>query len=239
MKFSIHELSEIEFIDFHTHEQKVAPKTLSVISVEFTELKNLSLKNLNHRFFSAGMHPWLLPANTKSLKKDLQALREILLRSRVIALGEIGLDRLRGPAPGVQKAYFTEALKLAKELNKPLIIHCVRCYPELLSIKKQFAPDLNMLIHGYNGNIETLKQLLKHDCYVSLGAAALKREDVCRYVRQKPDYLHQICLETDDSGINISDIFIRAAKVFETDIQKLTRIMKINFISLFQESKNV
>ena len=46
MKSSTRELSKIEFIDFHTHKQIVLPKTLSVISIELADLKNLVLKNL-------------------------------------------------------------------------------------------------------------------------------------------------------------------------------------------------
>ena len=239
MKSSTHELSKIEFIDFHTHKQIVLPKILSVISIELADFKKSTLKNSDHRFFSIGLHPWRLPANTNNLEKDLETLRQALQAPEVIALGEVGLDRLRGPDMEIQKVYFIGALKLAKELKKTLIVHCVRCYPELLSMKKQFAPDVNMLVHGYNGKIEILKQLLKQDCYVSFGAAALRRDDICGYIRQKPDCLQRICLETDDSDANIKDIFKHASQVFEIDISELKRIMKTNFISLFQDLTNV
>jgi len=235
MKSSTRELSKIEFIDFHTHKQIVPQKTLSVISVELADFKNPVPENYHHRFFSVGLHPWRLPADSKNLKKDLESLRQALQGPEVIALGEVGLDRLRGPDMEIQKEYFTGVLKLAKELNKALIVHCVRCYPELLSMKKQFTPELNMLVHGYNGKIEILEQLLKQDCYVSFAAAALRRDDICGYIRQKPACLPRICLETDDSNANIKDIFKHAAKVFETDIEELKRIMKTNFISLFQD----
>ncbi|MCK4982297.1 MAG: TatD family hydrolase, partial [Victivallaceae bacterium] len=195
MKSSTRELSKIEFIDFHTHKQIALPKTLSVISIELADLKNLVLKNSDYRFFSVGLHPWRLPANTNNLEKDLETLRQALQTSEVIAIGEVGLDRLLGPDMEIQKLYFTGALKLAKELNKTLIVHCVRCYPELLSMKKQFAPDVNMLVHAYNGKIEILKQLLKQDCYVSFAAAAPRRDDICGYIRQKPDCLQHVCLE--------------------------------------------
>jgi TatD DNase family protein len=239
MKSSTYELSKIEFIDFHTHKQIVPPKTISVISIELADLKNLALENINHKFFSVGLHPWRLPTNTDNLRKDLKNLRKALQAPEVIAIGEIGLDRLRGPDIKIQKIYFCEVFKLAQELNKTLIIHCVRCYPELLSIRKKIAPAINMLVHGYNGKTKVLEQLFKHNFYVSLGAAALRRDDICRYIRQKPEYLQRICLETDDSDTNIEDIFKHAAQVFEIDIQELKRIMKTNFISLFQDFNNV
>lgn len=239
MKSSAHELSEIEFIDFHTHKQIAPPKTLNVFSIELADFKGSVPANIDHNFFSVGLHPWRLPADTDNLQEDIKALRTALKRPKVIALGEVGLDRLQGPDITVQEAYFTESLKLASSLHKTLIIHCVRCYPELLAVKIKFAPDLNVLVHGYNGKTEILEQLFEHGFYVSFGIASLKRDDICEYIRQKPEYFHRICLETDDSGLNIEEIYKRAAKVFEIDIQELKQVMKTNFILLFQDYSDV
>lgn len=239
MKLSILELSKIEFIDFHTHRKNFIPKTLSVLSVELADLQNPAPENLDHIFFSVGLHPWRLPSNMDDILQDLKTLEKALQLPKVIALGEIGLDALRGPDMNIQKAYFAENIKLARNLNKALIVHCVRCYPELISIKTRFAPDLNMLVHGFNSKIKILEQLFEHDFYISFGEISLKRDDICEYIRQKPEHFKRICLETDDSGINIEDIYKRAAKVFEIDIQKLKQIMKTNFISLFQDSDSV
>lgn len=239
MKLSTRELSKVKFIDFHTHKKSFPSKTLSVISVELIDLESLALENLDYKFFSVGLHPWRLPANIDNLEKDLRTLRKTLKLHKVIAIGEVGLDRLWGPAPVVQKTYFTELLKLAKDLNKPMIVHCVRYYPELIAIKTQCAPDLKVLVHGYNGKVEILEQLLKHNFYVSFGSLSLKRDDIYEFILQKPQYLDRICLETDDSGINIKEIYKRAAKVLKMNIKDLEQLMKTNFISLFQDTDNV
>ena len=236
MKLLTRELSEIKFIDFHTHKKIFQPKTLSLISVELTDLESLALDNLDHKFFSVGFHPWRLPANTDRLGSDLKTLRKTLELSKVIAIGEVGLDRLRGSTPIVQKTYFAEIIKLAEELKKTMIVHCVRYYPELLAVKKHCAPDLKILVHGYNGKVEILEQLFKHGFYVSFGSLSLKRDEICEFICQKPQYLNLICLETDDSEINIEEIYERAAKVLKMDIDELEQIMKTNFISLFRDS---
>ncbi len=239
MKLSISELAKIEFIDFHTHRKNFLPKTLSVLSIELADLQKLALDNLDHKFFSVGLHPWRLPSTMDNILQDFKTLEKALQLPKVIAIGEIGLDALRGPGMKIQKAYFAENIKLARKLNKTLIIHCVRFYPELISIRKQFAPDLNMLVHGFNSKVKILEQLLEHDFYVSFGTISLKRDDICEYIRQNPEYFYRICLETDDSGISIEDIYKRAAKVFEIDIQELKQIMKTNFISLFRDYDSV
>ena len=239
MKLSVHNLSKIRYIDFHTHKKAFEPGTLNLISVELADLGSLAMDNLEDKFFSIGLHPWRLPDNTDNLERDLIKLRKTLEFKKVIAIGEAGFDRLWGPSQKVQKAYFSEIVKLAEELNKPVIVHCVRYYPELLSIKKHCARDLKILVHGYNGNVKILKQLLKHHFYVSFGSLSLKREDICAFICQKPKYLNFICLETDDSGVTIEEIYKRAAKVFSMDIEELVQLMKKNFISLFQDSLDV
>ena len=223
---------EIKFIDFHTHGETVSPETLSVISFELADFKKSPPIPAADKFFSVGLHPWRLPATTAGLEKVLPALRQALASPGVIALGEAGLDRLRGPDMTIQTAFFTAVLKLAAELNKTMIVHCVRAYPELLALKKQFA-DVKMLVHGYNGKVDILEQLLRHDCFVSFGAAALRRDDLYTYVRQKPACLSRICLETDDSDINIRDVYNTAAQVFGLEPEELVRIMKMNFIALW------
>jgi TatD DNase family protein len=134
----------------------------------------------------------------------------------------------------VQKAYLLGGMILAGEFDKPVIIHCVRSYPELIFLKKRFAPAVNALIHGYNNNVQIFEQLLKHGCYISLGLAGLKRADVRAYIRRKPEILHRICLETDDSELTIEDIYNQAAQAFGMDVEKLCRLMKKNFISFFK-----
>ena len=161
MKLSVHELSGIKYIDFHTHKKVFEPETLNVISVELADLESLAMANLENKFFSIGLHPWRLPPNTDKLEDDLKKLRKTLEFKKVIAIGEAGFDRLWGPPQKVQETYFSEIIKLAGELNRPVIVHCVRYYPELLSVKKHCARDLKILVHGYNGNVSILKQLFK------------------------------------------------------------------------------
>ncbi|MDD5596765.1 MAG: TatD family hydrolase [Victivallaceae bacterium] len=234
MKLSTRKLGGVKFIDFHTHRRTVAPEALSVISLEPGDLENSVPESGGNNFFSVGMHPWRLPDSAGNIGDDLGKLRRALRKRGVIAVGEAGLDRLRGPDMEVQKAYLTGILKLAGELSMPVIIHCVRCYPELTFLKKRFASGFNLLVHGYNNNVRILEELLKHGFYVSFAPAALERDDICSYIRQKPEILYRAGLETDDSGLTIENIFARAARVFEMDVEELAQLMKNNFVTFFQ-----
>ncbi|MDD5698269.1 MAG: TatD family hydrolase [Victivallaceae bacterium] len=233
MKSSIPEPAAVTFADFHTHRLPLPPQTLGVVSLELSDPENFPPYDPNCTFFSVGLHPWRLPAAAGRLESDLAALRLRLIHLRAVAVGETGLDRLRGPDMKIQQTYFIAVLKLARELDKPVIAHCVRGYPELLALKRQFAPGLKLLVHGYNGSPFILEQLWEHDCLVSFGPAGLRRSGPGDYIRQKPEYLSRIGLETDASGIDIAAVFETAAQLFGVELQELARIMRANFAALF------
>ena len=122
MKLSTREFLKTEFIDFHTHEKDFPAETLSMLSIELSDLASLALDNLDNKFFSIGLHPWRLPQNTDNLLKDFTKLEKELKLPKVIAVGETGLDTLWGPDLKVQEAYFSESIKLARKFNIPMII---------------------------------------------------------------------------------------------------------------------
>jgi TatD DNase family protein len=242
MKFLNHDISKIKFIDFHTHlhqaQYELPADTLKVFSIELEDFIKSPPVHRQNNFYSVGLHPWRLPESLNHLQTHIDKLRNIIDQPGVIALGEAGLDRIKGADINVQTAYLEKIIELSEQTDKPLIVHCVRCYPELISLKKRLAANTKMMVHGYNAKPEILEQLFEHKFYVSLGIKALKREDICLYIRNNPLTLSQLCLETDDSDITIQDVFALAARELGLDIEKVSRIMKNNFVSLFQEPEN-
>src|SRR5690606_29533338 len=79
----------------------------------------------------------------------------------VIALGEIGLDRRNGADFSLQKKFLTQQLAIIKDLNIPVIIHCVKAYSDLIPfIKKNKNP---FVLHQFNGNKTQLSDFMKFD----------------------------------------------------------------------------
>lgn len=238
MKLSTHDLSGIEYIDFHTHKQMVPESSLSVLSVEYSDLQDMALESSERLYLSVGLHPWRMPQDTDFLDEHIDKIRKMLFIPEVIALGEVGLDRLHGPDLRIQKAYLAELFRIAAESDETIIVHCVRCYPELMALKKKFAPHQKMLIHGFNSKIKLLNSLVKDGFYVSLCPKALQREDLCAFIREKSEILRHICLETDDSPLTIKNIYDLAARALKIEITELSLFMKANFIALFQGTIN-
>lgn len=113
--------------------------------------------------YAVGCHPW----NASDFNES-QLEKEASLNSTV-AIGETGLDALRGLSPEVQEAAFRRHIELSERLGKPLIVHCVRAFDRLLAIKKEMRPRQPWIIHGFSRKPELARQLLNAGCYLSLG----------------------------------------------------------------------
>jgi len=102
------------FYDFHTHDPAPVPGVQKLVSLP--RLPSIRQPGV---FYSLQLHPWDLPDSFTGLPETW-----IAELPHADAAGEIGLDRLRGPALSVQLAYLDAALALAAELRKPVVFHC-------------------------------------------------------------------------------------------------------------------
>lgn len=89
-------------------------------------------------YVSAEVHPWRLTA--ENLFCQIERMENILSDPRVIALGEVGLDKLTLCPYHIQQKAFEEIVRISEEYSKPLIIHCVKSVDELIAIKRRCAP---------------------------------------------------------------------------------------------------
>ena len=146
--------------DFHTH--KTSSATTALYSV--TEMDG-------RRFCSLEKHPWHL---TEDFVFEQDIFAEEL--APFDALGEIGLDRLRGADMMIQTGFLKKVLPVAQEMNKPVIFHVVRAWEEFFSIIKPYR--LKMMVHGFRGSAELLKELWKRDIIVSFHKSVINRQDI-------------------------------------------------------------
>ncbi|MDE6587336.1 MAG: TatD family hydrolase [Paramuribaculum sp.] len=118
--------------------------------------------------WSAGIHPW---EADKATPEMLDLLRRRVAEPQVVAVGEAGLDRVKGPSLVVQEEVFRAQARIADEAGKPLIIHAVRTIPEIIRLHKEMKPRVAWIIHGFRGGKEAARQLLaRPGIYISLGS---------------------------------------------------------------------
>ncbi|WP_353482590.1 TatD family hydrolase [Haliscomenobacter sp.] len=161
---------------------------------------------------SIGLHPWYLSAHEEIREGQLNWLTEAANAPKVKLIGECGLDKLRGPDLALQQLAFEHCLHLAEELHKPLVIHCVRAYEELLATHQRVQPTVPWIVHGFNRKPSVLKALIKKGFNVSFGAAILKPgSPAAQSLIETP--LGQLFLETDDKLLPIADLYAHAAQL--------------------------
>lgn len=150
--------------DIHTHIPGESPYE-SVLCIETDS--GLAVPG---GLYSAGIHPWSL--NPDTFPDRLAVLKELMKSDSVVALGECGLDPLRGPSLEFQREAFVSQALAAQESGKPMILHVVRQFDSLLSIGRQLHPSVKWLVHGFRGGVQQMQQLLDNGLYLSFGPGA-------------------------------------------------------------------
>lgn len=145
-----------------------------------------------------GLHPWYV--NDRS-KDWLSTLKSMLLSEPAAAVGEVGLcqsKRGRLVDSDLQVEVLKQQLHLARELHRPVAVHCVQAFGPLLQLFEEMGhfPE-GIILHSYLGNQEQVKQLAKYGAYFSFSgfATSLKRHKAQQVWRAVPS--DRLLLETD------------------------------------------
>lgn len=153
-----------------------------------------------HLYAAVGLHP-----NQTEEAFDLEAYRALAEHPKVVAVGECGLDYFRsGDTKDAQVALFRAELALARELDKPVIIHCrptkgsVDAYRDLITLlheEKQQRPSLRGDIHFFVGGVAEAEELVALGFTVSFTAVITFARDYDEVIKAIP--LSAVLAETD------------------------------------------
>lgn len=129
-----------------------------------------------------------------------EMIKNIALNNdKVVAIGEIGLDYYWDKSPqDIQKQVFRKMIILAKEVNKPIVIHCREAMGDVLDIlKEENAKEIGGIMHSFSGSVESMKIALKENFYISLaGPVTYKNAKQPKEVA-KACPLDRLLVETD------------------------------------------
>jgi len=213
-----------KYINIHSHSSTNEAKVLTVRSLFHNQAPN----DFDASFFSIGVHPWHI--KSCDIQHALKQVAELSVNNRVIAIGEVGLDRSIETEIDLQKEILKQHLDIAEACNKPLIIHCVRAFPELIQTLK--ASSVPVIIHGFRGNIQTVTELVRHGFYISLGAAIIDcPPKLGKAVAGIP--LNQLFFETDESESSVKEIYEAAAGITSVCEPELCSQIYRNFKTVF------
>lgn len=217
---------EIKYIDFHSHRAPGGSDTVTVMNLMAGE--DVPADFPPNTLFSTGIHPWQLS------QENAEELRtELLLTAahpHAVIIGEAGFDRLKGPGMELQYSVFMFQAAMAREMNKPMVIHCVRGWEELRRAHAEVKPDRPWVIHGFRGNARLAASLHEDGFWFSLGSKGISKEilEVVSHDR--------ILLETDDTGGSVAAVCRLFAVTAGYDDETAAALIKSNFNSLFNFS---
>ena len=189
------------YIDFHTHHIPTREDVIAVVEGRDTW----------------GIHPW--QADCEFIVPEL---------SDKIAIGECGLDALRGPSMKIQQQVLRQQIVLSEKRSNPLIIHCVKALDQLLSLRLEQHPKMPWMFHAFRGKPQQLQSLLAAGFYISFGF---------RYNEESLNLcpLERLMLETDDSKRSIVELYNNVATLRGIKMSFLCAAMAENYLAFFQK----
>lgn len=176
-------------------------------------------------FFSIGIHPW-----DADLQLSITELEKIIQHPNCLAIGECGLDKVIDIDFLLQKKIFISQLDLAVKFQKPVVIHCVKAFDELIEICLPYHSKIPLMIHGFNKSLQLAKQLIDKGFYLSLNHAFFKKEEVNFILLP----LEKLFLETDNNdSLSIEKVYQEAEGCFHLKEDELKEKIYSNFTTLF------
>lgn len=215
----------MELYDVHTHQILLEDTDdpyhsciLDVYPLEFEVAK----ETYDRHSFSCGIHPWY----SEDSDSQMAYLTEIVTDPRIVAIGETGLDKLKGPLYEIQIPVFKKHIELSEKLRKPIIIHCVKAWEELIKIRREFNPTQPWIIHGYRSKPELTKRLVAEGFLFSVG------DDI--NVESMPLIpIESIFCETDEDEMDIREVYYQAAQAVNMELEDFINQVAKNVYRVF------
>lgn len=217
-------MNTVPFIDVHTHPNHVESDTIIVQNIfpgeGFTAFTG-------RNFYSVGLHPWHLKTPDEN-NEMLHMVEDALEFDHVCFVGECGLDKKVKVDFEEQIRVFSAQIFISEKFKRPLIIHCVKAYNEILGLRQKFHPEMPWIMHGYRGNAQITQQFGKHGIFFSFGVSLFddnsKSIESLKYLP-----MEKIFFETDEFDGSVEQIYKRASLLKNVSLNIMKTEVRNNF----------
>lgn len=186
-------------VNIHTHHPKSGERTISTL----------------------GIHPYDAEGVTTD---SIFAIERTALEYD--AIGEIGLDYSTNINKEAQILVFKAQLEVARHLNKGVVIHCVKAFEEVMNILSRYNLPF-VIFHGFIGSPEQALRAAARGYYLSFGHRTFRSPKSIEALKVTPANL--LFFETDDSTINIEQIYRQVSEVLGIPVPMLECVTNENF----------
>ena len=205
-------------LNFHSHDAKAAILTLNTTQY-------LGFQAADSQLFTVGIHPWDMNGDQSALLEDFS---KCLRGNNIVAIGEIGVDPLRGADIDLQYALMQHQAKCAEEVGLPVVFHIVRRFDLLINLHKELNPKQAWAVHGFRGKPEVVRQLAEWGIYMSLGSNFNSES-------AKAIPYHLLLVETDDRPLeSIGEVVKAVAEARGCSIATIENICSKNLKNFYR-----
>ena len=219
---------------------------LPAIDSSYTE-SMIALKNAypDIMHLMAGLHPCSVKDNYLD---ELSHVENVLKNHAIVAIGEIGIDLYWDKSTlNIQKKAFASQIRLAKDLNLPIVIHCRNAFDEIFEVlEKEKSENLRGIFHCFSGNYEQALKAISFNMKLGIGGVVtFKNGKIDKFLKKIP--LDNLVLETDspylapppfrgkrNESSYLSIIIDKLTEVYEIPAEKIIEITSSNAIELFK-----
>lgn len=219
---------------------------LPAIDSSYTE-SMIALKNAYPEIMHlmAGLHPCSVKDN---YLEELSHVENVLKNHAIVAIGEIGIDLYWDKSTlNIQKKAFASQIRLAKDLNLPIVIHCRNAFEEIFEVlEKEKSENLRGIFHCFSGNYEEALKAISFNMKLGIGGVVtFKNGKIDKFLKKIP--LDNLVLETDspylapppfrgkrNESSYLSIIIDKLTEVYEIPAEKIIEITSNNAIELFK-----
>ena len=217
----------MHYFNLHTHQFTNQEGVLELVNQYPWEFEE------RIKTYSIGIHPWYI--KVERIANDIVVLEQKIVLDSCLAIGECGLDKRIDIPMELQQSVFEQQILLAQKHNKPVIIHCVAAFQEVIEIRNKLKITVPLIIHGFSKNIQLAKQLLDNGFYLSFGKYLIRNPELELVFAAVPN--DRFFLETDTAEQTIQDVYALAAKYKKSTVTELQELVSINFNSVFKNKQ--
>jgi TatD DNase family protein len=213
------------FINIKTHHNAIADEI--IIKDLYQDFDVVEKDKQQH--FAVGLHPWFIEQST--WEKEFETMKRVSQFSNVKAIGECGLDKVCKTDFVFQKEVFTRQILLANQIQKPLLIHCVRAFEEVTTLLKQNKNKVPVVFHGFIKSISQARQLIGQGYYLSFGKG-IQHERIQKVIAAMP--IEKIFFESDAIEMPVHKVYQIAAAALQIDMELLCLQLEKNAAKVFK-----
>ncbi|WP_240778855.1 TatD family hydrolase [Shewanella sp. SNU WT4] len=203
--------------------------------------QQILIANQYHWPYALGIHPWYVQGELELQCQQLHGLIEQGLAAnckaqgaKLVAIGEIGLDKLKGSLDS-QIPWLDKQLLMAQEFKLPVIVHCVRAHHQLLPMLKNAKLRRGGVIHGFSGSIELAREYIALGYKLGIGGLLLRPNalKLQTLVSQLP--LTSMLVETDSPAMGLVPGALNTPLLLPEVITKIAQLHTSTTVSIREQ----